>query len=104
MRWPWIARARLDDAIGQIVHLRAEVDKLTDNLVRISRREAGLSETPRDPRPALKPMPPDLADYIRGFASSSVQKTMRDTAYRQHAAGKTWGEIVANTMIEEKKP
>jgi hypothetical protein len=90
--------------MGQIAHLRAEVDKLTESLVRISRREVGLPEVPREARLPLEPMPRDLAEYIRGFASTSVQKQMRDVAYREHAQGVPWATIIAKTVTEEDKP
>jgi len=42
MNWPWTSRARLEDALEQVAHLRAEVNRLTDSLTRINRREVGL--------------------------------------------------------------
>ena len=104
MKWPWTSRARLDDAMGQIAHLREENAKLVDNLTRIGRREVGLPEVPREPRPPMEPMPPELAAYIADFANASVRKTMRDTALRKHAAGKTWAAIIAETTTEEEVP
>ena len=103
MRWPWTSCSRLDDALDQVAHLRTEVTRLSDALTRISRREVGLPEVPREPRPALQPMPQELREYISGFASASVQKAMRDTAYRQHAAGKPWADIIGSAMTEEEK-
>ena len=102
MKWPWTSIARLDDAMQQVAFLREANTKLTESLTRISRREVGLPEVPREARPPLEPMPPELAGYISEFANASVRKTMRDTALRQHAAGKSWAAIVADTMAEEE--
>ena len=102
MKWPWVSSARLADALEQVAHLRREVDRLTDALTRISRREAGMSEVPRDARPPMEPMPPELRHYIDGAATASSRREMMGTAYRQNAAGKPWAQIVAETMTEEE--
>lgn len=102
MRWPWVSRLAYEAVVSERDHLRAETTRLTEAMTRISRREVGLPETPKEPRAPMTPMPKELADYIRGFAGQSIQKSMRDTAYRMAAAGRPWPEIQALTMAEEE--
>jgi hypothetical protein len=113
MIWPWVSRARFDDAaeqvrarlsdaMGQVEHLRAEVDRLTDALVRIGRSEAGLSEEPRQPRPAPEPMPDELVKYIAAFGNRTVRREMTAVAWRRHVRGTPWATIVAEVMAEEQ--
>jgi len=104
LRWPWTGRGRLDDALAQIVYLRAENAKLTETLTRLSRKEMGLSEEPHAPRPPMLEMPRQLADFIRGFADRSIQKSMRDVAYQRVARGATWQQVTQDAMTEDKEP
>lgn len=126
MRWPWTSVARLDDAMramsalraeheasrdalraayaDEIAHLRSQVDRLTDHLTRIQRREAGMTETPRAPRPALEPMPRELHEYIAGIANGSLQKEIRDRCYRRHAKGEPWASIVQEIVQPTEEP
>lgn len=101
MRWPWTSVARLDDAQAQVAYLKSEVAKLSEALTRISRREAGLPETPREAKPPMDPMPDELRHYIEGFAGMSVRKQMRDVAFRRRAQGTPWKVILSDTMTEE---
>lgn len=111
IRWPWTSAARLDyaqsrleDAFSQIGWLRRQNQSLTDQLVRVQRHQVGLHETPREPRPAIEPMPKPLHDYIKGFANKSIQKAMRDAAYKRHAQGEPWNDILEDTMRDEPEP
>lgn len=98
MKWPWIARSAYDVVVDERDRLRAQNDRLTDHLTRVQRREAGMTETPRAPRPALEPMPRDLHDHIRGFASKALQRTQLEEAYRRHGRGEPWDSIKADIM------
>jgi hypothetical protein len=124
MRWPWtsLARmeserwyqenriselraqmlARIEDADDEINWLREKNDHLTEQIVRIQRHQAGLHEIPKQPKPALEPMPKEVREYISGFGNPSIRKDMRDRAYRQHARGVPWSEI-AETMLSEEE-
>jgi len=101
LRWPWTSRARLDDAVEQIAHLRAEVNRLTDALTRINRREVGLPEVPRQPRPDIGEMPSELAKFIAGFENRSVRANMRQEAYLRRRQGAEWAEITRDAMKVE---
>jgi hypothetical protein len=105
-RWPWTSCARLDDAKATIDRLQASNTKMLDDLTRLTRREAGLPEEPRPPRPLKveEPMPRELQDYIRGFASLGMQRMMRDAAVKRHTAGQDWKAVVADVMREEPTP
>ena len=61
--------------------------------MRISRHDAGLTEEPRAPRPAPKPMPPALLEYLNRYGSPSVRKTARDAAFKRYQAGESWESI-----------
>jgi hypothetical protein len=125
MRWPWTSVARLnselwyqenriavlqkqmDDRLAvareEIAWLREKNDHLTDQLVRIQRHQAGLHEVPKQPRPALEPMPVELREYVAGFANRSIQKAMRDAAYKRHAQGEPWDSIMEDAMREDEQ-
>lgn len=103
MRWPWTSTARLADAHAEIERLREQNGQLIDSLTRISRREAGLPETPREPRPRLEPMPIELKEYIEKFATPSIRKEMRTRYYRRHGAGEAWARIMDDVMLKEEE-
>ena len=109
MNLPWVSRLAYDNMVSERDHLRIQLNQMAldrasvvAQLTRISRREAGLPETPKEPRVEIGPMPEALREYIAGFAGQSLQKQMRDVAYRQRAAGRSWDAIVAETIVEEE--
>lgn len=109
MSWPWVSRGRLEDAQERIRELREDLERereqvkeLQESIVRIGRRQAGMSEEPREPRPRLEPMPREIHEYIDGFANPSIRKQMRDQLYRRHGAGTGWGEMMAEIPREEE--
>jgi len=102
MTWPWTSVRRLTDALEQVAWLRAENARLVEQLTRIGRHQAGLSELPRVPRPALEPMPRDLLKHFNSFDSASIRKAQRDVALRRHAAGEPWATIMADAMPPEE--
>ena len=98
LRWPWVSRGRLDDALDQIVWLRREIEELRDGQTRLERVKAGMSEEPRPPKREILPMPKDLMEYIAGMSSPSLRKNARDIAYRRNASGEAWGVIEASVL------
>lgn len=109
MRWPWTSVARLDDlraATGDRVRaqqntidwLQDQNEKLADKIMRIERHQAGMYETPRPERPSIKPPPKELLEYIDGFDSGSLRKSMRDNVFRRHGRGESWDSIVEEIM------
>lgn len=121
MRWPWVSRERYEelkserDRLRERPHretveqvrderdrLREQVDQLQDNLTRIKRAQAGLSETPRPDRPQRKPMPTDLREYIDAFGNPSIRKQMRDECLRAHARGRPWNDIKDEVLGDEE--
>ena len=101
MNWPWTSRARLDDALEQIAHLRAQVVTLTDALTRINRREVGLPEVPRPPKAAPEPIPDELERYIRGFDDPSARHRLRREALIRRTQGTPWDQITRDAMRPE---
>lgn len=106
MKWPWTSVARVEDAQREVAFLRAENVKLTDALLRVGRREAGLPEVPREPRPIapVEEMPRPLREYILRFANTSVQRSLREQAIKRHNAGASWEEITKLVMKEDTAP
>ena len=110
MKWPWVSRLAYENMVSERDHLRMQLSQMAldrasvvAQLTRISRREAGLPETPKEARKPMEPMPPALAEYIRGFAGQSLQKSMRDQAYIRCAKGESWDSIMADVMREEEE-
>ena len=110
MKWPWVSRLAYDAVVSERDHLRIQLNQMAldrasvvAQLTRISRREAGLPETPKEARKPMEPMPPALVEYIRGFAGQSLQKSMRDQAFIRCAKGESWDSIMADVMSEEEE-
>lgn len=101
MRWPWVSVARLDDAIEQVRYFRGRCEHLEEQVVRMRRHEAGMSELPRQPRPPVEKMPEELAQHIAKFLGKTTKKGMRDTAFKRHAGGEPWSSIMADMMPPE---
>jgi hypothetical protein len=84
-----------DDHERTIEWYRAEIVRITEQLVRIERRRSGLPEEPREPRTPQEPMPRILLEYCNRFGSASIKKFQRDAAYRRyHMGGETWEQII----------
>ena len=98
IRWPWTSRARLEDALEQVAHLRAECAKLTEALTRIGRREVGLPEVPRGARVEIGEPPAKLARYIAGFENRSIRTAMWSEARQRRRQGTSWEEIESDVM------
>ena len=126
MRWPWVSAARLEDAQNRLVEagrvtesrlsdvharladadreiewLRGRVQDLEDKRERRDRVGMGMSEAPRAERVPLEPMPPELREYIMGYADPHGQRAQAAVAYRRHARGEPWNEIIADTIEPE---
>jgi len=102
MRWPWVGRGRLDDALEQVAFLRAENARLSEALTRIGRHEAGMTEEPRAPRPVVEPMPESLKEHIAKWGSRDLRKQQTTEAYRRHVRGVPWTTIEADILAEEE--
>ena len=109
MRMPFVSRrafdlvcADRDRALTMVGEERARLAQLQDQVVRIARREMGMSEEPRQPRPKEEPMPQDLVRYFRGLHPPSLGKAQRDEARKRHRDGLPWDEIRALVFDEDE--
>ena len=128
MRWPWCSRelydeakeqvvelrersktmvmaSRLDDAKDENAWLRARVEDLEDRIGRVDRFRSGMTETPRETLGReLKPMPDEFADYFDGLGTPSIQKELRDRAFKRHSRGEDWEDVMDDMMplLEEE--
>jgi hypothetical protein len=98
VQWPWVGRLAFDLSRREVEYLRGQNQVLQDALIRLQRKQSGLSELPREARPAVEPMPDELKAYIEGFAGKGIRKQMRDTAFRRHAGGESWNSIVRDVL------
>ena len=66
-----------------------------DHRQRIERREAGMSEVPKDKARRKKPdiMPEDIQDLIGGFDSPEVVRGLEEDAWDLRKGGAPWKEI-----------
>jgi hypothetical protein len=98
VRWPWVSRAAFDVVVDERDRLRGQVEKLQEHVIRMDRVEHGTSEVPREPRPAMEPMPKELLEYCNSYGDARIRKTMRDAAFKQHRQGVPWSQIKLEIM------
>ena len=97
-----VSRLAYETVVGERDQLREQVGEMVQHIVRMDRVEHGKAENPREPRPPIEDMPQKLREHIKGFASTSIQKTMFDEASRRHAKqGVPWSRIIEETIAEE---
>lgn len=77
MTWPWVSRLAYDTLVEQLARERDEKRQLLDHVTRVSRREAGMPETPRAPRARITEVPDSVEDLIKGFQSEQIQEGLR---------------------------
>ncbi len=100
MKWPWVSRRAYDVVAEQCIRLEAQVDKLQDALTRMTRVQVGLPEQTKE-RKQLEPMPQALEKHIMSYAGLNTRRMMRGAAYRRHARGEPWVDIMHDVMDEE---
>lgn len=89
-----VPRSLHEAVVSENERLRGQVDKLTDQLARLSRASNGLPETPREPRkPRNDVMPTRLLKYIRGFRNRNLRRKMFEDVMTRRREGETWAEI-----------
>lgn len=105
MKWPLVSRRALDLLTAERDRLLEQNAKLLDHVTRIDRREHGLPEVPKAPRPPAQPMPDTLSDYINGYANASIRKELRDRCLRRHhTQGVAWDIIERDVRKEDEAP
>ena len=104
MKLPFVSRLAFDAVASERDHLRAEVNRLTDALTRIGRREVGLSEVPRGPRPEIGTMSDGLRQKIAGAGDRSIRHMMTREALLRRQRGESWEEIERDALKPQKEP
>lgn len=106
MRFPLVPRSTLDalvranEALGANLcslmserdYLRRSLDTALDHNRRLERRDAGLSERPREER-TNDPIPPSIRELASKFGSTMTQQDQLTRAKRARADGAGWAEI-----------
>ena len=110
MNLPWVSRLAYENMVSERDHLRIQLNQMAldrasvvAQLTRISRREAGLPETPKEARKPMLPMPKELMEHCNAYGNTSMCKAQRDIAYRRNAQGESWEHIMADVIAEEEK-
>lgn len=100
MKWPWVSRRAYDAVLEERDRLlqgqrdlREDLTTLRDHLMRVDRREHGMTETPRESKPDPGPIPKEIDEQIMGYLSSSTRNQMRRECRRLAREGKTWEQI-----------
>jgi hypothetical protein len=93
MRWPFASAAHLDDARAEVEWLRAKVDLLTDQLVRLERVSAGLRETPPEPKRPMEPIPADVQALCDAWGSDHSRRAAESKARRLYAEHRNWSVV-----------
>jgi len=103
MKWPWVSRGRLDDALSQIEWLREELASQRDGSHRIERVKLGLTEVPGKVRAQTEPMPMELVTYIKSHSNASLQRQARREAFRRYREGSSWDDIIKHVTTPRPK-
>lgn len=112
MRWPWCSIARLDDARAESerrlddawaenARLREQINKLLDTMTRVTRREVGLPEVAREPRPRMEKMPETLQAHFLAFNNREQGRYEMGAAYKANAQGTPWETIMAKVLPQQ---
>lgn len=99
MRLPWVSRLAYDaintarlHLLDERVWLREQLAQALDHNRRLERKEAGLTEKPREPKEP-DPVPEKIRKIIGAFGSSLVQEDQLTRCKRARADGASWEEI-----------
>lgn len=98
MRWPFVSALAYDLLVSERDTLRAQVAKLQDDVVRLSRVSNGMREVPKPPVDPLKQKPPEVPYEVkRLYAGRCQSQAMEIEIERQavevHQAGTPWSEV-----------
>ena len=78
MKWPFISRTAYDLLINERDRMREQVDDLQDHVQRITRRQEGMTESPREAKRSIEAIPPELEAIIMRFGSEQTRTDMRN--------------------------
>ena len=87
MRWPWVARTRLDEVKAALIQAVAEKRIAEDRLY--AAWKDGYTVPPREsvvpapPKP-VQLLPPELAGYVQNWESAEVRQELEAEARRLH--------------------
>lgn len=101
MKWPWISRRAFDLVEAERDRLAGQNDQLVDQLVRMERWKGGMTETPREPRKDMEPMPQDVYAYCQGFGDKRIARQTRNALLKRHARGEHWNDIRTDLKVAE---
>ena len=94
MRWPWVSRLAYEEVRYDRDRLRARVESLEDEVIRMARSARGMRETPRTTKRAeIEPIPADIRALVGKFQSPASQEWMEAQARQMNAAGAPWEEV-----------
>jgi hypothetical protein len=100
MNWPWVSSRAYDIVVEQNT-------KMLDELLKIRRREAGMTEHPRAaPRPeAQEPaeIPDEFEEVLLGFSSEAVRNGLREQ-YRIRVANGSTPEKLYSELVRQVGP
>jgi hypothetical protein len=78
--------------------LRSRVEGVEDALIRIQRREHGMSEVPHNPPAKPERIPDRLREYLMGISSKAIRGEAEKQMYRDYAKYGTWEPVIAETF------
>ena len=94
MNWPFVSRTAYDIAMDWNRELREKNDRWEDHVRRITRKQEGMTEVPREPKKPVEPIPVELERVIMRFASEQTRTDIRNHArIAHHRDDKEWSEI-----------
>lgn len=97
-----VALVRADAALVAVEserdYLRGKVDALTDSIVRMQRKEHGMTEVPRPAKPEQEPIPMEAITYLQGWSNPASRRMELQGMLKKRADGKSWEQILREAM------
>lgn len=94
VRFPLVSRLAYDEACRARDRAESQVDTLLDHVRRVERVERGMTEMPRQQKPA-EVMPDDMIAYVQGWGSPETQSSVEDGLWKLYRRLRDWDKVRA---------
>jgi hypothetical protein len=86
---------------AEVAWLRAQNEKLTDALLRLARKEHGMTEAPVERKQETVTMPPEVYRLVNAWDSPHMRERYEAKAIACYRKTKDWGAVVELLKLPE---